>query len=380
MNRYIASTAPQIRNADVPIFIHGLPRVASTWLGYKFDDRPEVSYRFEPFHENLLAGTHAGLQSAFEKLQGGKSLRHPFRTQHYHKDYRFQPGGGVALFQKRFCYQNYYMDPDQPDDPLQAYLASQMDAARGQNKRFCTKCTKSVLRAPWLARHFPGVHVYIFRNPRLIDNSHFSYRGFSNRYIRDYGLIIGQNGPHPVFAELAQWSGLDAFVAESLEEEYAHYRNLLTRGRTGRYDRQYHFDGLCFFWTIALGLATKYADLIIDMDTLAYEAPRRDAETRIRKLTGLTIDLSDYHAEQQRRHRILQRHRRTVSGNMAAIIQHALSYIEPDWDRAFDFALSSSTEEAIRFLDRRGSNRVLNRHQRGKLGIPYPHASKLFGR
>jgi hypothetical protein len=335
------------------VFLHSLPRVGSTWLGYKFDDQPEVSYRFEPFHENLIAGTPAGLQSAFEKLRYGRSLRHPVRPQHYHKDYSFQPGGGVPLFQKRFCYQNYYMHPDQLDDQLTAYLVSQMTEASSGNRIVCMKCTKSALRAEWLARNFRGIHVYIFRSPRLIDNSHFSYRGFSNRYIRDYALIIGQNGRHPVFAELARWSELGSFISATPEEEYAHYRKVLNRGRKAKYDRQYHFDSLYFFWAVALGLATRYCNLMIDMDVLADDDIRRDITARVRDLTGLTIDLSDYHFDESRNRRILERHRMQVSSGMVDVVRNALSYIKPDWDRAFDFALSRDTEAAIRFLDGR---------------------------
>jgi len=119
---------------------------------------------------------------------------------------------------------------------------------------------------------------------------------------------------------------LDHFVSKSLEEEYAHYRSILIRGGR-RYDRQYHFDCLCFFWAVALGLATRYADLIIDMDVLIYDETRRDTEMRIQNLTDLTVDLSDYHVDEKRISRIFGRHRMTVSGEMVAIIQNALSSI-----------------------------------------------------
>ena len=236
--------------AGGPVFIHCLPRAGSTWLAYKFDNRPDIAFRFEPFHQNLVDGTQASLQAEYERLRCGRSLRHPCRASHYHKDYDFLPEGGVALFEKRFCYQNYYVDQQGQDEQLAAYVRSLFTQPRSGNRRPFIKCTKTALRAPWFSRQFPGTHIYLFRCPRLIDNSYFSFRGFYNPYVRDFALIVGQNRDSRLFADLAKWSALPEFFADTLKLEFAHYRDVLLRGRTQRYDRQYHFDCLCFFWLL----------------------------------------------------------------------------------------------------------------------------------
>lgn len=351
-----------------PIFIHSLPRVGSTWLGYKFADCPNVAYRFEPFHENLIAGTPASLQEIFEKLRFGKSLRHPVRTDHYHKNYSFRPGGGAFHFEKRFCFENYCIDPFAVDDDLRTYFANLLAEASKGHRTPVIKSTKSPFRADWLSKHFPGVHLYIFRNPRLMDNSHFSYRGFSNPYIRDYSLIIGQNGHHSILQELAKWSGLDRFVSGSLKEEYSHYHRVLSQENRRKYDRQYHFDCLCFFWVLALAQSTTYADLIIDMDMLAQEEIRLQVVSKIKNKTGLSLDLSDHNMSNTRLGRIMRRHRLVVSGEMEGIIRRAVDRLKPDWKRLRQFYLTEETKSIVRLFDdqsrrsrkTRHSNRVEN--------------------
>lgn len=366
------------------MFIHCLPRVGSTWLAYKFADRPEVAFRFEPFHEDLIAGTHAELQRKFERLRFGRSLRHPCRAEHYHKDYAFRPEGGVALFQKRFCYQHYYMDADERDEQLRAYLASLFEQPSPPRGRIVVKCTRSALRALWLSRQFSGTHIYAFRSPRLMENSYFSFRGYSNPYIRDFALIVGQNARHRLFAELARWSGLEEFVATTLEQEYIHYRSALLRQRGVRYDRQYHFECLCFFWAVALALATRYADLIIDMDALADRRIQKHTEAEICSRTGMTVDLSDYRVNEARVRRVFSRHRMVVSDGMVDVIRGALSLIGADWDRVLDAELTDHAQRAVEFLeyravaDRTPPRSDLNLPRGAARGIPCSDAGELF--
>jgi hypothetical protein len=197
-----------------------------------------------------------------------------------------------------------------------------------------------------------------------MDNSHFSFHGYSNPYIRDYSLIIGQNGHHAILQGLARWSGLDRFVSESLKEEYAYYNRVLSQENRRKYDRQYHFDCLCFFWVLALAQATTYADLIIDMDMLGQEEIRLQIETQIKRLTGLVIDLSDHHVSNTRVGTIMRRHRLVVSREMEAIIRRAVARVRPDWERLRQFYLTEETEDVIRLFG--AESRILGNTRRSK--------------
>lgn len=259
----------------------------------------------------------------------------------------------MRLFRKRFCFQNYHLNLNQSDGPLKDYLSGVLEEARQAGRRPVIKCTRSALRARWLSRQFPGTYIYLFRSPRLIDNSHFSFRGFCNRYIREYALMVAQNISDPLLGDFARWSGLDCYIASSLDEECARYRKILWEGRNGRYGRQYHFDCLCFFWAIALAEATRYADLIVDMEALADQKVRARVETEIEKHTGIAVNLSDYDPDAQRVRRVLSRHRMTISSEIVTLIRKAVSLIEPDWKRALSFELTDSTRKAIDFIDGR---------------------------
>lgn len=332
------------------IFVHCLPRVCSTWLAYKFRDLPNIGFRFEPLHPNLIDGAHATLQQRFEVLQFGRSLRHPLRPEHYHTEYEFKANGGLQLFQKRFCYESYYMEPDEKDVDLSAYLRSLWTKAATFGAVPFFKCTKSALRGEWICQRLPGTHIYIFRDPRLMDTSNFSFRGYSSPYIRDYALIVGQNSNRTVFAELAKWCGLTRFVSVSLEEEYSHYRHEIRDHCPGRYDRQFHFSCLVFFWFLALGLATRYADLVIDMDMLREREPRLHIEELILGKTGIKVNLSDYRVDEDRLRRALCRHSYPVAEDVLEITRNALTLVGPCWSKIEEVPLTPFTRELVELV------------------------------
>ena len=328
------------------VFIHCLPRVGSTWLAYKFRNLPGVGFRFEPLHPNLIDGTPRMLQESYRALRLGLSLRHPPRREHYHREYKFSPEGGVPLFLKRFCYESYYMRPDQQDAELAAYLHSLwVEASELGAPLF--KCTRSALRARWISHILPGRHIYVFRDPRLMDNSNFSFRGYSNPYIRDYALIIGQNSENPIFKDIADWSGLTRFIASSLGEEYAFYRRQIRDHSPGRYDREFHFMCLIFFWLIALALATSYADLIISMDMLCSNRYRSTIESAIREMTGVVINLSDYRAHDAPLRRAVALHSYAINGDVLAMARGVLKKVNPCWTKIPGAALAPFARDLI---------------------------------
>jgi hypothetical protein len=242
------------------------------------------------------------------------------------------------------------MEPDEKDVDLSAYLKSLWaEAARFGAVPFF-KCTRSALRGEWICQRLLGTHIYIFRDPRLMDTSNFSFRGYSNPYIRDYALIIGQNSHRAVFAELAEWCGLMRFVSASLEEECSHYRHEIRDHGPGRYDRQFHFSCLVFFWFLALGLATRYADLVIDMDMLRERETRLHIEKLIRDKTGMTVNLSDYRVDEHRLRRVLSRHSYTVDEDVLEITRNALTLVGPCWSKIEEAPSTPFTRELVELV------------------------------
>lgn len=327
------------------VVITCLPRTGATWLAYQFAACSHTTLWFEPCHEKLLDGTQQSLQAAYERLRFGRSLRHPPRPKHYHANYPLRPTGGLSLFRKRFCFRGYHLTPGTVDEPFRRYLADLL-ARTPASHRPVIKCNRSSLRGRWLVRHFPGTYIYVFRDPWRIDTSHFSFRGFSNPYIRDYALIVGQNCHTPLFRGLAAWAGLDTFIADKVEEEFANYRRLLHRGRANRYDRQFHFDCLYFFWAVALAEATRYADVVLDMDALADDRTRIGVAQMIRDRTGLSVNLSDYKAARRRPAGPEPK----MSVRMASLIRTVLAHRRTEWERLRMFPLTARAADAIRAL------------------------------
>jgi hypothetical protein len=323
-----------------PVVITCLPRAGATWLAYQFAACPGTTLWFEPCQEKLLDGTQESLQAAYERLGLGRSLRHPPRPEHYHTNYPLRPGGGLPLFRKRFCFRRYHLTRGASDEPFRRYLADLLERTPA-GRRPVVKCNRSALRGRWLAHHFPGVYVYAFRDPERMDTSHFSFRGFSNPYVRDYALIVGQNGGDGLFRGLAEWAGLDDFAAGSVAEEFAHYRRLLHRGRAHRYGRQFYFDCLSFFWAVALAEATHYADIILDLGALADAGTRAVVERAVAKRAGLSIDLSGYRPP---RRPSAPRH---LSAPAAALTRAALARRRPQWRRPHAIVLSARSAEAL---------------------------------
>jgi hypothetical protein len=306
-----------------------------------------VGFRFEPLHPNLIDGTHRTLRESYRALRSGLSLRHPPQREHYHREYKLRPEGGVPLFQKRFCYESYYMEPDQQDAELAAYLHSLWVEASGFGGMPLFKCTRSALRAWWISHILPGQHIYVFRDPRLMDNSHFSFRGYSNPYIRDYALIIGQNSGNPIFREIAEWSGLTPFVTGSLDEEYSFYRQQIRDHSLGRYDRRFHFTCLIFFWLTGLALATKYADLTISMDMLCSNEYRCTIESAIHRITGVEMDLSDYRSDDARLRRAVARHPYAIDEDALEMARGVLKKVDPSWTRIPGGALTPFARDIL---------------------------------
>lgn len=324
-----------------PVFIHCMPRTGSTWFSERIGKPVDVMRFYEPFHDALAYNTAADFQADHKSRENGKRLRHPQLKEHRFFAYDFNAAGGVPGFQKRFTFEDFYMEQAANDPGLQSYLQGLLDKAAAQGKAAILKNVCSALRGAWMKSAFGGAHVYLLRHPRAMDNSNFGYRGFSNFYSRENVMILGKNAGHPVFAEAARWAGLENFEGQSVEEESLHYyRASKFDGHDGRYNRQFHYDVLCFLWVLGLAHATRYADVIVDYDALGDEEKRADLWEMLSKVTDLPVDFSDYKPR-------AMKELFAISEEMRDIIKRALQRVQPDWAALDRFPLTKSNLDIL---------------------------------
>ncbi len=342
-------------SAKEPIFIHCFPRVGSTWFGSKFMEKLGDSYFYEPMHEIMIDGTQEDADQEFDRLRQGKSLRHPSGIPPYFHNYPFSKEGGVPGFLQRFCYENYVLPPEQEDPEFKAYWASLIEYARTLGDQPGFKDTQSALRQGWMKANFGGVHIYLVQHPRLTDKSYHSFRGFNNRYIREFALTIGKNKNHPAFSEIFKWAAIEPPPeAQSYEQDIKHYSRLFSapmEKRDPKFTRQYHYNAFCFFWMMGLAHASRYADIIVDMEALHDDDKRQEIERQIKEKTRLDIDLSDYKPKIPKK--TIGEENFQLSGDIATIIARALPHVNPDWERIQGFPLSKTTTQAVESFARR---------------------------
>lgn len=235
-----------------------MPRSVSTWFAYELIKYSGLKLIFEPFHESLGELNSELLNERFLLLNKGTALRHPIIQESYYENMLFGLNGYVDGFKKEFSFKNYFLEPNQSDKARVKYLKSIIEF--NDSKNILIKYTKSNLRIGWLKRNLDGKHIYLVRNPRLLDNSHFSFRGYSNQYIRDYVKIVHLNKDSELFQEVY------SFINPNNLELKDHLRLIASEKLT--YNREYHFTLLSFFWILSLAHASQYVDLIVSTDLL----------------------------------------------------------------------------------------------------------------
>jgi SAM-dependent methyltransferase len=272
---------PQIQ-AQRPIFIHAFWRTGSTYIWKKFREQKRYRAYYEPLCERLVKESRE--LELTDGAERSRSLRHPPMDSFYFREYPFQPGGGVAYFEKSLSYQRYCLEEDSSDETLQQYIANLIDFADHEGQIPVLQFNRALLRSRWLTRQFNPINILLLRRPIDVWKSILS---FDTSFVTLLCVILGQNQTSSPLSCLARWLEVPYYIGETIEDDYAYYFPCAKKHLDALYPLFY-----CFYLLTCLSNIT-IADCIVDMTEVS-EDPQSGsaAEQRLRNL-GLKVSLSD---------------------------------------------------------------------------------------
>ena len=251
-----------------PIFIHSLFRAAGSYLLQKFRSLgPEFTCYQEPFSESLMALNDPAredrlLQSAPCPLSRPARPDQPPLHEFWVRRQQLR-----GLFRASFCYRQYFFGGHLPRQQL-AYLSALIEHAHG---RPVLQFHRSSGRVQALQRHYGGVHLHVWREPRV---QWWSYR--STRYFDDVSRRVYCSDHLP--EALRRIAAMADFGADPLRP-------------LGPRENYLMFYGL---WLDAWLRLRSHAELSISLDDIS--ASRREnleCSRQLGELTGCAISLAD---------------------------------------------------------------------------------------
>ncbi len=267
------------QTAAPAIFLHSAFRSASTWFWSRFRALPGTLAYYEPFHE--MKGSLTPEHIAHDRPDIWAS-GHGYLAEPYNQEYLdlLAPAGGVPFYQERFAYDDYYAPPD---DRHHRYIEALVDHAGHLNKVPVFGFTRSLGRAAWMAKRYPGLHVVTLRDPWDLWASVVEQSARGNTYFdfRFYLLaaIASHHAEHRAFFDglsLPRPSG--ETPRRTMDFVHHFFRATPAKPRFRAFLRLYMLDNL---------LALPNADVIVDMDRLSGETAYRQATTaELRRKTG----------------------------------------------------------------------------------------------
>lgn len=219
------------------IFITGRFRSGSTLLWNLFRKLDGYTSYYEPFNErrwfdsDVRGGhidiSHHGVENYWSEYAGLNYL-----TQHYREDWT------------RY---NLYMEKDQYEPAMQAYIDKLISAAKGNA---VLQFNRVDFRLPWLRENYPGATIiHIYRNPR------------------DQWCSVLKGSPYPK----------DAQTGGGFKDHF--YHQIWVRDLCLKFpflaDFNHHHQYFTFYllWKLSFDFGLQYADFSISMERLI-EAPR----------------------------------------------------------------------------------------------------------
>ena len=151
------------------IFIHSLFRTSSTYFFDKFRSLgPEFISFKEPLHENLLCLNHRNRWSELcaPPDETSTHLRHPKLEKPYFYEYWVHRELLAGLFNQKFSYSRYFLaDGEKLPKDLTAYI----EALLTSDKESCPVLhfCRSTGRISAIKETFAGLHIYLWREPRI---------------------------------------------------------------------------------------------------------------------------------------------------------------------------------------------------------------------
>jgi len=300
---------PGLRGSDVglqafgaatgsAVFLHTGWRSGGSWIWSRLRASGRVHGYYEPLHEQAARFSRRDVSSVGPRSWASNHSE----TAPYFEEFRdlIPPGGrGVALYQRRFAFDDFFRAPDGPVDiELEAYLASLLAGPCAAAKLPVLKFCRSLGRVGWLEQMFPrALHAVVLRDPvAQFMSGQRLLREKRNRYFALAPvLVLARNAHHPAVRQAASTLGVRLPPLFSDDLDYAVetcWRHLR------RQDTDEQYRGFLAFWTLCAIFALDSNALVIDLDALRGNAMHRhDIERVLGEHVGERIDLAPRQAQ-----------------------------------------------------------------------------------
>jgi hypothetical protein len=311
-------------------------RSCGTYLWSKFRNQPSFCAFIEPCHEKLLFATSEMFQ---KDMNDGvtSTLRHPQIDRHYFSEFPFEENGGVKFFQKRFSFEHYNLPERAEDEELRQYISFLLQWAECQNRRAFAKFCRFGMKTAWLKRNFASTMIYVVRDPDAMFRSYWSLGGKNSYFLSGLILIASKNRTSPLFEEFADQWRIPLIECPTTAEEINEAHKLIQE-----LDEQALRDVCMLVWALTLKHNLAYADLILDVDSLAVNPTyRQQMEERLTQDAGIPFTFSDIQQPRQaeapgivvssRGGEIIRRSMEKLSGNLDFTSLQALSSESKRW-------------------------------------------------
>ena len=274
------------------MFLHTGWRSSGTWLWSRCREQPNVHAFYEPLHEAIATLR----RSDIPKLRPSSWRSRHGETAPYFAEYgsMIEPGrAGVPLYQRRFAFDGFFLDPSEDDPALEAYLRGLLATASAAGQAAVLKFCRSLGRVGWMEQRFPDVlHAVVLRDPleqwgsarRLLTEER-------NRYFTVAPLLVlARNPGHKLVRQACEALDVRLPVLGSTDMAYGVetvWRHVKHQDVTTQY------RGFLAYWTATALAALQSRALLIDTALLARAPEHRAAvEAAFAARLGGPIDLT----------------------------------------------------------------------------------------
>jgi hypothetical protein len=263
------------RPAASAIFLHAGWRSCGTWLWETLRDQPGVRAFYEPLHEGLADLDSAAI-GAFRPDSWGSG--HTAGAPYFHEYAAMLAprGRGVAAYQRRFAFDDFFATPAGPDPALIAYVDGLIRSAAREGRLPVLKFCRSLGRVGWLQQHFPGAfHAVILRGPvPQWRSARLQMERDANHYfVLAPFVILARNAGHPLLAQAMARLGVVAPVR--LGNGLGVARTVCWR-HVQKLDWAERYRGFLALWVTSTLMALSSGAMVIDSDRLGHDAAHRD--------------------------------------------------------------------------------------------------------
>ena len=271
-------------NSGFPLFVHAWFRSGSTYIWSKLRENEKLICYYEPFHEVLAEKTLGEQIGKHKAYEASSVMRHPIQDRHYFHEYKDLVEQHQLNFAPELSYKNYFLSPDQNDDPRYQYLQTLISYGAAVN-RLPTLCfCRSQMRSAWIRKNFAGKHIAQIREPLPQWESFDVLPYFRNTMIK-VALDLRENCP----AYFDHIPNFNRFAAA------------FERRKSLPADQLYEFflrpdDFLAIFllvWVLSTLQSISHSDLALDIDRLSSDGSYRGFVQDWFADLGCTVDISD---------------------------------------------------------------------------------------